>query len=109
MTHDSVDIELTDKVSAEQKRHRMKTTVSMREQDVERSWWIIDAEDQTLGRIATEIASRLRGKHKPEFTPHVDTGDFIVVVNAEKVRVTGNKEKGKLYSPHRLSGWYSQH
>ena len=57
----------------------MKTTVSMREQDVERSWWIIDAEDQTLGRIATEIASRLRGKHKPEFTPHVDTGDFIVV------------------------------
>jgi large subunit ribosomal protein L13 len=77
----------------------MKTTVSMREQDVERSWWIIDAEDQTLGRIATEIASRLRGKHKPEFTPHVDTGDFIVVVNAEKVRVTGNKEKGKLYWP----------
>ena len=78
----------------------MKTTVSMREQDVERSWWIIDAEDQTLGRIATEIASRLRGKHKPEFTPHVDTGDFIVVVNAEKVRVTGNKEKGKLYWRH---------
>ena len=78
----------------------MKTTVSMREQDVERSWWLIDAEDQTLGRIATERASRLRGKHKPEFTPHVDTGDFIVVVNAEKVRVTGNKEKGKMYWRH---------
>ena len=100
MTHDSVDIELTDKVSAEQKRHRMKTTVSMREQDVERSWWIIDAEDQTLGRIATEIASRLRGKHKPEFTPHVDTGDYIVIVNAEKITVTGNKAKGKIYYSH---------
>ena len=75
-------------------------TVSMREQDVVRSWWIIDAADKTLGRIATEVAIRLRGKHKPEFTPHVDTGDFIVVVNAEKVRVTGNKEQGKLYWRH---------
>ena len=75
-------------------------TVSMREQDVVRSWWIIDAQDKTLGRIATEVASRLRGKHKPEFTPHVDTGDYIVIVNAEKVRVTGNKEQGKLYWRH---------
>jgi large subunit ribosomal protein L13 len=72
----------------------------MREQDVVRSWWIIDAQDKTLGRIATEVASRLRGKHKPEFTPHVDTGDYIVIVNAEKVRVTGNKEQGKMYWRH---------
>ena len=76
------------------------TTVSMRDQDVERSWWVIDAEDQTLGRLATEIARRLRGKHKPEYTPHVDTGDYIIVVNAEKVRVTGNKESAKVYWRH---------
>ena len=76
------------------------TTVSMRDQDVERSWWVIDAEDQVLGRLATEIARRLRGKHKPEYTPHVDTGDYIIVVNAEKVRVTGNKENDKVYWRH---------
>ena len=76
------------------------TTVSMRDQDVERSWWVIDAENQTLGRLATEIARRLRGKHKPEYTPHVDTGDYIIVINAEKVRVTGNKENDKLYWRH---------
>lgn len=76
------------------------TTVSMREQDVERSWWVIDAEGKTLGRLATEIARRLRGKHKAEYTPHVDTGDFIVVVNAEKVRVTGKKETDKIYWRH---------
>lgn len=76
------------------------TTVSMREQDVERSWWIIDAENQILGRMATEIARRLRGKHKAEYTPHVDTGDYIIVVNADKVRVTGNKEKDKIYWRH---------
>ncbi len=75
-------------------------TVSMREQDVERAWWLVDAQDKTLGRLATEVASRLRGKHKPEFTPHVDTGDYIVVVNAEKIRVTGNKEKAKMYWRH---------
>ncbi len=75
-------------------------TVSMRDQDVERSWWLIDAEGKTLGRIATEIARRLRGKHKPEYTPHVDTGDYIVVINADKVRVTGNKEKDKVYWRH---------
>lgn len=75
-------------------------TVSMRDQDVERSWWLIDAENQTLGRMATEIARRLRGKHKPEYTPHVDTGDFIVVINADKVRVTGNKENAKIYWRH---------
>ncbi len=75
-------------------------TVSMRDQDVERSWWVIDAENQTLGRLATEVARRLRGKHKPEYTPHVDTGDYIIVINAEKVRVTGNKETGKVYWRH---------
>ena len=75
-------------------------TVSMRSQDVDRSWWIIDAEDKVLGRIATEIAHRLRGKHKPEYTPHVDTGDYIIVINAEKVRVTGNKENDKIYWRH---------
>ena len=78
----------------------MKTTVSMRPQDVERSWWVIDAEGKTLGRLATEVARRLRGKHKPEYTPHVDTGDYIIVVNAEKVHVSGNKETGKVYSRH---------
>ncbi len=76
------------------------TTVSMREQDVERSWYVIDAENKTLGRLATEIARRLRGKHKPEYTPHVDTGDYIIVVNAEKVRVTGKKETDKIYWRH---------
>ncbi len=75
-------------------------TVSIRAQDVEHSWLVVDAEDKTLGRLATEIARRLRGKHKPEYTPHVDTGDFIIVVNAEKVRVTGNKTSDKIYYRH---------
>jgi large subunit ribosomal protein L13 len=72
----------------------------MRAEDVRRSWYVVDAENQTLGRLATAIASRLRGKHKPEFTPHVDTGDFIIVVNADKVHVTGNKETDKIYYRH---------
>ncbi len=76
------------------------TTVSMREQDVQRSWWVIDEESKTLGRLATEVARRLRGKHKPEYTPHVDTGDFIIVINAAKVHVTGNKEQDKVYWRH---------
>ena len=75
-------------------------TVSTRPQDVEHAWYVIDAESQTLGRLATEVARRLRGKHKASFTPHVDTGDYIVVVNAEKVRVTGNKTTGKMYYRH---------
>lgn len=75
-------------------------TVSIRAQDVQHSWLVIDAEGQTLGRLATEVARRLRGKHKPQYTPHVDTGDYIVVVNAEKVRVTGNKMKDKIYHHH---------
>ncbi|MDP4946318.1 MAG: 50S ribosomal protein L13, partial [Alishewanella sp.] len=65
-----------------------------------RDWYVVDANGKTLGRIATEIASRLRGKHKPEYTPHVDTGDYIIVVNAEKVVVTGNKAKAKTYYSH---------
>jgi len=72
----------------------------MRAQDVQRSWFIVDAEDKTLGRLATEVARRLRGKHKPEYTPHVDTGDYIVVVNASKVRVTGAKATDKIYWHH---------
>ena len=75
-------------------------TFSAKPQNVEHNWLLVDAEGQTLGRIATEIASRLRDKHKPEYTPHVDTGDFVVVINAEKVRVTGNKAKDKMYHHH---------
>src|SRR3970282_1253616 len=67
---------------------------------VKRDWYVLDATDKTLGRLATEVARRLRGKHKPEFTPHVDTGDYIVVVNAEKVRVTGRKVTDKMYYRH---------
>ena len=75
-------------------------TYSARAQDVRRQWHLIDAEGKTLGRLATEVARRLRGKHKPEFTPHVDTGDYIVVINAEKVHVTGNKMSDKMYHHH---------
>ncbi len=75
-------------------------TFSAKPQNVEQNWLLVDAEGLTLGRMATEIASRLRGKHKPEYTPHVDTGDFIVVINAEKVVVTGNKAKNKMYHSH---------
>ena len=77
----------------------MKTFVA-KPAEVKRDWYVIDAEGKTLGRMATEIARRLRGKHKPEFTPHVDTGDYIVVVNAEKIHVTGNKRKDKIYYRH---------
>lgn len=75
-------------------------TVSARKETVQRSWYLVDARDKTLGRLSTEIANRLRGKHKPEFTPHVDTGDYVVVVNAEKVKVTGNKYTDKVYYRH---------
>ena len=68
--------------------------------DIQRDWFIVDANDKTLGRLATQIAHRLRGKHKPEFAPHMDNGDFIVVVNCEKVRVTGNKLENKKYYRH---------
>ena len=75
-------------------------TFSAKAETVQRDWFIVDAADKTLGRLAVEIASRLRGKHKPEFTPHVDNGDYIVVVNAERVRVTGNKARDKIYHHH---------
>jgi large subunit ribosomal protein L13 len=78
-------------------------TISMNKETAENHWYVIDAEGKTLGRMAAEIAHRLRGKHKPEYTPHVDTGDYIVVVNAEKVSVTGKKTTDKLY--HRHSGY----
>ncbi len=75
-------------------------TFSAKPESVERDWYLVDATGKTLGRLAAEIATRLRGKHKPEYTPHVDTGDYIVVVNAEKVQVTGKKASGKIYYTH---------
>tara|TARA_B100000945_G_scaffold28105_1_gene19553 strand:+ start:161 stop:589 length:429 start_codon:yes stop_codon:yes gene_type:complete len=75
-------------------------TVSAKKETVRRDWYVVDATDKVLGRIATEIANRLRGKHKPEYTPHIDTGDYVVVVNADKVRVTGNKVTDKIYFHH---------
>jgi large subunit ribosomal protein L13 len=75
-------------------------TYSAKPETVKRDWYLIDATGKTLGRLSTEIARRLRGKHKPEYTPHVDTGDYIVVINAEKVHVTGNKEQDKMYHHH---------
>jgi large subunit ribosomal protein L13 len=77
----------------------MKTYVA-KPQTVKRDWCLVDATDKTLGRLASELASRLRGKHKPEFTPHVDTGDHMVVINAEKIRVTGKKLDDKIYYRH---------
>jgi len=75
-------------------------TYSAKPQTVRRDWYVVDASGKTLGRLATELARRLRGKHKPEYTPHVDTGDYLVVVNASKVHVTGNKLSDKLYHHH---------
>lgn len=75
-------------------------TFSAKSETVERGWYLVDAKGKTLGRLATEIARRLRGKHKPEFTPHVDTGDYIIVVNAEQIQVTGNKANDKVYYRH---------
>jgi large subunit ribosomal protein L13 len=80
----------------------MKTFMAKPEA-VQHGWYVVDATNKVLGRLASEIARRLRGKHKPEYTPHVDTGDFIVVVNAEKLRVTGRKAQNKIY--HRHSGY----
>lgn len=75
-------------------------TFSAKPHEVKRDWYVIDAEGKTLGRLASEIARRLRGKHKPEYTPHVDTGDYIIVINAAKVKVTGRKEQQKVYYHH---------
>lgn len=77
----------------------MKTAFT-RKEDVNRKWYVIDANDQVVGRLAVEIARRLRGKHKPTYTPHIDTGDYIIVVNAEKVRFTSNKLEQKVYHHH---------
>jgi len=76
------------------------TTFSAKPHEVKRDWYLVDATGKVLGRLAAEIARRLRGKHKPEFTPHVDLGDYIVVVNAGKLRVTGNKSEAKVYYRH---------
>ncbi|TMM21426.1 MAG: 50S ribosomal protein L13 [Actinobacteria bacterium] len=81
----------------------MQKTWNAKPGEVERRWYLVDAEGKTLGRLATQIADTLRGKHKAEYTPHIDTGDFVVVVNAEKIAVTGNKLDDKMY--HRHSGY----
>lgn len=75
-------------------------TFSIKQSEINPGWYLIDATGKTLGRLATEIARRVRGKHKPEFTPHMDVGDFVVVVNVEKLKVTGNKVKDKIYYHH---------
>ncbi|MFP3947984.1 MAG: 50S ribosomal protein L13 [Longimicrobiales bacterium] len=78
-------------------------TYTPKADDIQRQWWIVDAEGRTLGRLATEVARVLRGKHKPIYTPHLDTGDHVIVVNAEKVTLTGRKAEQKTYFRH--SGW----
>ena len=78
----------------------MKKTITPSIDSIDRQWYLVDAENQTLGRLASEVASILRGKNKPEFTPHIDTGDFVVIVNAEKIQVSGRKGTQKLYRRH---------
>ena len=78
----------------------MSSTYMAKPQDIERKWYVIDAEGKTLGRLASEAASILRGKNKPVFTPHMDTGDYVIIINAEKVEVTGKKRKEKIYKRH---------
>lgn len=78
----------------------MKTTFMANEANIERKWYVLDAEGQTLGRLSTRVASVLRGKHKPTFTPHVDTGDYVIIINADKIVLTGNKLEDKKYYRH---------
>lgn len=78
----------------------MRTTFMANENNVERKWYVVDAEGQTLGRLASEVAEILRGKNKPTYTPHVDTGDYVIIVNAEKIHLTGNKLQNKMYYKH---------
>ena len=78
----------------------MRKTLSAKPHEIERTWYVVDAEGKTLGRLATEIARILRGKHKPIYTPHVDTGDYVIVINADKVRVTGKRLDQKIYYRH---------
>ena len=85
----------------------MRTTYMAKPNEVERKWYIVDAEGKTLGRLASEAASIIRGKHKPQFTPHVDTGDFVIVINAEKIHLTGKKLQNKMYYRHSMySRWF---
>jgi len=81
-------------------RKKNMTTASTKPAEVRRAWYLVDAEGETLGRLASELARRLRGKHKPQYTPHVDTGDYLVVINAAKIRVTGRKLQDKTYYRH---------
>jgi len=78
----------------------VRTTYMAKPNEVERKWYVVDAEGQTLGRLASEVAALIRGKMKPEYTPHVDTGDFVIVINAEKIKLTGNKLRDKKYYRH---------
>ena len=78
----------------------MKDTYMQRKEDLVRNWYVIDAEGQNLGRVATKVASVLRGKHKPTYTPHIDCGDFVIVINADKINLTGNKLDKKIYYNH---------
>ncbi|MCH1626050.1 50S ribosomal protein L13 [Fredinandcohnia quinoae] len=78
----------------------MRTTFMANANNIERKWYVVDAEGKTLGRLSTEVATLLRGKHKPTFTPHVDTGDNVIIINAEKIELTGNKLNGKIYYRH---------
>lgn len=78
----------------------MRTTYMAKPNEVERKWYVVDAEGQTLGRLASEVASILRGKHKPTFTPHIDTGDHVIILNASKIHLTGNKLQNKIYYRH---------
>ncbi|WP_044895223.1 50S ribosomal protein L13 [Bacillus alveayuensis] len=80
----------------------MRTTYMAKPNEVERKWYVVDAEGKTLGRLASEVAAILRGKHKPTFTPHVDTGDHVIIINAEKIQLTGKKLTDKLYYRHSL-------
>ena len=78
----------------------MRKTYSAKAEEIERNWYVVDAEGKTLGRLATEVAKILRGKHKPIYTPHVDCGDYVIIINAEKIRVTGNRLDQKIYYRH---------
>lgn len=80
----------------------MRTTYMAKPNEIERKWYIVDAEGKTLGRMASEVAAIIRGKHKPEFTPHVDTGDFVIVINASKIVLTGKKMQNKMYYRHSM-------
>jgi large subunit ribosomal protein L13 len=80
----------------------MRTTYMAKSTEVDRKWFVVDAEGKTLGRLASEVAALIRGKHKPTFTPHVDTGDFVVVINAEKIHLTGKKMSDKIYYRHSM-------